>query len=145
MRDQIDTYATAEAAWELGADAIRLAEAAGRVIEVEVAPVWVYDIESGRNQRRFALVVITSGTPGEPYYAAMKFILYVTTAGGKIELEAEDVESAVAEAIRREDEAGRPGAVVCGLSCYRDDIRQFVPSDDSLKGVAGTTLAGARP
>lgn len=69
-----------------------------------------------------------------------EYIIYVTSGGGRIDVETEDVASAVAEALRQESEAGREG-LASGLSYYDAGIRQYVSADHLLNGVPGTTVS----
>lgn len=70
----------------------------------------------------------------------MDFILYVTTGGGPVRLQAPDGCRAVRAAIDREDAAGRPGARVVTFSYVHPGLGQFIPVGDSLLGsIPGTT------
>lgn len=75
---------------------------------------------------------------GYPEEAALtRYKIYVTSGGGLIDVEAGDVESAVAEVLRQESEAGREG-LASGLSYYDADLGYFIPADHLLRGVPGT-------
>ncbi len=66
------------------------------------------------------------------------FILYMTTIGGRVDLEAPDARAAVAFAIAREDADDRPGTRVIALS-YRHPDGQFrAMSNEELAQVPGT-------
>lgn len=71
----------------------------------------------------------------------IEFIVYMTTSGVAIELQAPTTREAVKMAVEQEAAAGRPDAKVIAVSWKDEELQQFIPvGKELLEGTPGTTL-----